>query len=251
MPPIFKIANRFVLLPTLGFSLGFVTFLKAWPDESTALSLSDPVHPHFRTGRQSFSLQREDILEKIAKLPLYKQLINDPKVTHSVQSETIPHKHIPYHVGQGQLFGPSKLEIDPLIFRNEDEGTLVVFYHLGKGLSNENKKIHKGILSLLLDEGLCYCGFPLLPSKRGVTARLNLNFHEDIPEDSTIILRAKVSEIKGRKCVIDGTLESLPSKSLFSYFLGKHGTSDTIYCSAHCILVEPKWFKYLNRFNIF
>lgn len=252
---ILKGLNRFVFLPTAGITCGFLAFVKAWPDESKSLTLEDPQsESNQRNGayeRIPLTLQRQDILEKISKLHLYKELMENNNVDHEVQSEKIPSGHRPYHVGQGQLFGPSKLEIDPLIFRDDITKSLVVFYHLGAGLSNENNKIHKGIVSLLLDEGLCYCGFPSLPNKRGVTAKLSLDFKKDIPADTTVVLRAKINELKGRKCVIDGTLEAIPKKNIFQYVLGMEPSHGETYVSAKCILVEPKWFKYLGWLHIF
>lgn len=252
---IFRVLNRFFLLPTAGVTFGFITFAKAWPDDSAALTLKDPVLQTAKHNSRYEPLspiaQRQDILDKISKLPLYKKLKENPHVDHTVQSENIPTGHRPYHVGQGQLFGPKKLEIDPVIFRDEINKFLVVFYHLGSDLSNENNKIHKGILSLLLDEGLCYCGFPYLPNKRGVTAKLTLDFKKDIPSDTTVVLRAKVNQLKGRKCIINGTLEAIPRKNFFQYICGIEPKHGDIYVSAKCILVEPKWFKYFSWLPMF
>lgn len=233
----FRFLTRAVVLPTAGFGLGVSTFLRAWPSEGGSLSLKDE--------DQSRS-QRSDVLRKIGGTDLYRSLSADSEYVKILQSDGIPAGHRPNHVGQGILFGEGKLEIDPVILKNETRGEIVVFYHLGKDLGNENGKVHKGVLSLLLDEALCYCGFPTLPSKRGVTAKLDVHFEKDIPADSTIVLRANVMESKGRKCIIDGTLESLPSNSFSRLFLGP-----TVYASASCILVEPTWFRHLARINIF
>lgn len=253
---VFRSLNRFVLLPVAGVSLGFASFVKAWPDDSHSLTLEDSVPPSRQKKDGSYQpvplhLQRQDILDKISKLHIYKELMENNNVENRVQSEHIPTGHRQYHVGQGELFGPKKLEIDPLIFNDTVTKSLVVFYHLGSDLSNENNKIHKGILSLLLDEGLCYCGFPLLPSQRGVTAQLKLDFKKEIPADTTVILRAKVGELKGRKCVINGTLESVPSKNIFQYIFGIEPSRGETYVSAKCILVEPKWFKFVKWLSIF
>lgn len=241
----FRVLNRAVLAPVAGLTLGTALFIRTWPTEAGAITLNDAVVPHMRSTRQ---VQRPDILKKISETEIYNKLLNNPNMSHLVQSEKIPSGHRDYHVGQGELFGAEKLEIDPLIFYNEKDGELVVFYHLGKGLGNEKGSVHKGILSLLLDEGLCYCGFPKLPSKRGVTARLDLNFTNDLPADSTVVLRASIAETKGRKCVIEGTLETLPTKY---WMTGKEAKTGTVIAEANCILVEPKWFKYLKWVDLF
>ncbi|SMN21305.1 similar to Saccharomyces cerevisiae YBL095W Putative protein of unknown function [Maudiozyma saulgeensis] len=247
--------NRAVILPTAGFTLGVATFIKGWPDESDALTLEDPIKDVAKVlgkSKQPLHLQRSDILYKISKLPLYKELMVDPDVKHTFQSEGIPQGHRFYHVGQGQLFGPGKLEIDPLVFMNEKKGEIVVFYHLGKDLANERGQIHKGVLSLLLDEGLCFCGFPKLPNRRGVTAKLSIEFAKEIPQDSTIVLKAHVSDSKGRKCIIDGSLESIPQRNIFNKILRQGGSGNgTIFVRSKCILVEPKWFKYFSWVNLF
>lgn len=219
-----KLATR-VLIPSAGFAVGALVFLKAWPDESHSFAFS----------RQPLFKQRLDVLDKISRMQLFQELKKDSAFTHTYQSSNIPEAHRGNHVGQGVLFGPGSLEIDPLIFHNESEGSLIVFYHLGKNLGNENGSVHKGVMALLLDEALCYCGFSRLPSHRGVTARLDLKFTRDIAVDSTVVLKARVIESRGRKCVIDGVLEDLEGQ----------------FAEARCTLVEPKWFKYLNWVKVF
>ncbi|CCH61688.1 hypothetical protein TBLA_0F01450 [Henningerozyma blattae CBS 6284] len=242
---IFKLINRGIILPTAGFSLGILTFMKAWPDEAGSMTLHDSLA--VTKDSENLFQQRYDILQKISHSKFYQRLLHDSSVEQDFQSNQIPDTHRPFHVGQGQLFGPGKLEIDPVIFSDPVEGKIVVFYHLGKSLGNEKGQVHKGVLALLLDEALCYCGFPSLPNKRGVTAKLELDFLKDIPIDSTIILRAEVVEKKGRKVVIDGTLETLPRKLLL---VGLESERGSVFAKATCILVEPKWFKYLSKLNI-
>lgn len=247
MGPIVGNVTKGLLLPVFGFTLGLGVFIKAWPDEAGSMTLQDgDVLP--KKSQSSLQLQRNDIVDKISRHGLYQKLVNDPNFDQSLQSHKIPPGHRAYHVGQGILFGPTKLAIDPVILSDAQKREVVIFYHLGKDLGNEKGKVHKGVLSLILDEALCYCGFPTLPSKRGVTAKLDIQFDREIPADSTIVLRARVSEFKGRKCVIEGTLESLPR------FYGSWWSSvwkPEQYAQAKCILVEPKWFKYLNWLNIF
>lgn len=245
MSSLVRRVNRGVLLPALGFSFGVGYFIRAWPDEAGSMTLQDSASSKERPGLQ---LQRTDVLDRISRNALYRKLLDDPNFDHSVQSEKIPPGHRAYHVGQGILFGPDKLAIDPVILTDTKRREVVIFYHFGADLANEKGQVHKGVLSLVLDEALCYCGFPTLPSKRGVTAKLDIDFQRGIPADSTIVLRAHVSEFKGRKCVIKGTLESVPRfTSPWLSALWK----PSVYASATCILVEPKWFKYLNWLKVF
>lgn len=244
--------NKYILLPTAGFTTGFLLFLKGWPDDKRSIFFTNTAEKRELHDSKPLSLQRQDIIDQIKTLPLYKELKNNPDVKCLTQSQRVPRRHRPYHVGQGQLFGEAKLEIDPIIFHNTNEQSLVIFYHLGNSLkSHRSSFVSNGISSLLLDEGLCYCGFPLLPSKRGVTAKLSLRFMKDIPADTTVVLRAKVTEFKGRKCIIDGSLQSLPKKNIYQALPNQGPTSSDTYATGHCILVEPKWFKYLKNIHIF
>ncbi|QLQ79084.1 hypothetical protein HG537_0B04320 [Torulaspora globosa] len=247
MNPAVGIIGKGLVLPVFGFTLGLGYFIKAWPDEAGSMTLQDSDSSR-KKGQSNLQLQRHDIVDKITRHGLYQKLINDPNYEHSLQSHKIPPGHRAYHVGQGVLFGPDKLAIDPLILTNTKKHEVVIFYHLGKDLGNEKGKIHKGVLSLILDEALCYCGFPTLPSKRGVTAKLDIQFDKDIPADSTIVLKARVSEFKGRKCVIEGTLESLPT--VYNSWINALWRPSQ-YAKAKCILVEPRWFKYIGWLNVF
>ncbi|CAI4054731.1 hypothetical protein SKDZ_02G0140 [Saccharomyces kudriavzevii ZP591] len=263
---LFKLVNRAIILPTAGFTLGIGAFVKAWPDDAGVLSLNDPQTPaellSATKSRQPMELQRTDILAQVERSEAYKKLVEDDSMHHILFSEKIPSGHRKYHVGQGLLFGKGRLEIDPLVFHDLNRGEVTVIYHLGAELGNQDGNVHKGLLSLLLDEALCYCGFPLLPSKRGVTARLSVEFLEDIPVDTTITLKASVKEVKGRKCTIEGHLEEFasetPSKKVRKGWnlFGHWGSSEKYdipkkFAKANCILVEPTWFKYFKWLDMF
>lgn len=179
-------------------------------------------------------------MAKIESSSLYKRLDKDPANIKYYTSEMFPEQHHKNHVGTGLLFGPNLFEVDPVLFINESKGELTGFYHLGKELISQDGLIHNGVTSTILDEGLCACGFAKLPSKKGVTANLTINFHNQAPPDSTVVLRAKVVEHKGRKVVIEGTL------SMFS--LGDAKTTEI--ASSTCVLVEPKWFRYFRWLDL-
>lgn len=225
---LFKIINRVVILPLTGFTLGTASFLRTWPEVGDGYEGPMQTHP--------------EIVRKWRSTSLYQELKD---LTQWRQSEKIPHAHRSNHVGQGLLSGEGKLENDPMIFHDEVQNSITVVYQLGKKLGDSQGYVNNGVLSVLLDEALCYCGFPLLPSKRGVTARLELDFVGKIPVDSTVVLKARVVEHKGRKCVINGTLESIPGmeKGLWARMMSVWGRE--CYARATCVLVEPKWFKWL------
>ncbi|SCV01514.1 LANO_0F12156g1_1 [Lachancea nothofagi CBS 11611] len=228
--------GKFVLTPVAGFGLGIATFMDSWPAAN-----DDGLKTV--TLKRSVEQQRQDILSQLQKHDIYQDLIRKENVEQWSQSEKIVQPHRDYHVGQGLLYGPGRLEIDPLVLHDPESQELVVFYHLGHNLSNEKGKVHKGVVSLLLDEALCYCGFPTLPSKAGVTAKLDLKFHHDVPTDCTVVLKAHVKESKGRKCVIEGSLQTLPSRKWYKPWTAE---TSTVLATATCILVEPKWFKHVK-----
>ncbi|SSD58739.1 uncharacterized protein SCODWIG_00500 [Saccharomycodes ludwigii] len=244
--------SNFVLLPTLGFTTGVITFIKPWPTLS-----KDEINKI-----KSNTFTNEDVLSRLQKETL-PEIIESSKKENSTttvvsQGQLLPLPHHKYHIGKALLSRKGQIEIDPIITRNSEEVNAI--FHFGSGLINEKGYIHKGIVALAMDEVLCYCGFPHLPSKKGVTAKLDLEYLQDIPSDTTVLLNCKVKEVKGRKCVITGELISLPnsyngnSHWYDNIFFGNNRNNkkdSTVYATGKCILVEPKWFKYLKWIDIF
>lgn len=212
--------------PLVAFGVGFIFFPTEWRRGQW-----EPRH---------ISYINESAMKSIKNSALYQELSNDKNVVKSYSSESFPSQHKKNHVGSGLLFGPDLFEIDPILFLNDKTGEVTGFYHLGKSLISQDGLVHNGITSTILDEGLCRCGFAQLPSKKGVTANLTIDFHNQAPPDSTVVLRAKVQSAKGRKVVIVGTLSTLP----------KNGENSLEIASATCIMVEPKWFRYLGWLGI-
>lgn len=209
-------------VPVVAFGAGFVLFPPQW-----------------RKGQwQPTKLTRinTSVMEKIESSALYKQLEKDSATIKYYTSEMFPEQHHKNHVGTGLLFGPNLFEVDPVLFINESKGELTGFYHLGKELISQDGLIHNGVIATILDEGLCACGFAHLPSKKGVTANLKIDFHNQAPPDSTVVLQAKVVEHKGRKVVIEGKLTT--------FSVDAAHTTDI--ASSRCVLVEPKWFRYFR-----
>ncbi|WPK25750.1 hypothetical protein PUMCH_003077 [Australozyma saopauloensis] len=212
--------------PLVAFGLGLVLFPAEW-----------------RRGNwesRKISSINDSAMNQIQNSPLYQQLSADEDVKKQNVSESFPTQHHKNHIGSGILFGPDLFEIDPVLFINDREGELTGFYHLGKRLISQDGLIHNGVTATILDEGLCRCGFSQLPSKKGVTANLNIDFHNQAPPDSTVVLRARVKSAKGRKVVITGELTTLATE----------GTEPINIASASCILVEPRWFRYLGWLGI-
>lgn len=169
----------------LAFGVGIAAFPKDWRKG--------------QFGDKKLLVINDSVLEQIRSTDRYKQLVNDPNLKHYNSSHAFPDQHHKNYVNTGLLFGPDLMEIDPIVFLDEKNGELTSFYHLGDKLISQDGQIHNGIVSTILDEGLCSAGFPLLPSKKGVTASLLIDFKNQAPPQSTVVLHAKVKEAKGRK----------------------------------------------------
>lgn len=215
-------------IPLVAFGVGLSIFPPEW--RKSKLKKRDLMHIN------------EDVLSQIEATDEFKTLSQDPSLTHYFGSEVFPEQHKNNYVASGLLYGPELFEIDPLVFLDSEKRELTGFYYLGNKLISQDGQIHNGIVSTLLDEGLCSCGFPLLPTKKGVTASLSINFKEQAEPDTAVVLRAKVIEAKGRKVVINGYLETLP----FDKSKKSKRIADSV-----CVLVEPKWFGFFTWFNIF
>ncbi|PSK37953.1 hypothetical protein C7M61_003204 [Candidozyma pseudohaemuli] len=224
-----SILRRFTRLttPVLAFGAGLALFPAEWRK-----SKFQPAKlTHFN----------KDALDKISKSDLFQQLKSDPNYKMYYNSQSFPQQHHKNFVSRGMLFGPDLFEVDPVVFLNESSGELTAFYHLGKELVSGDGMLHNGITSTILDEGLCACGFSKLPSKKGVTANLSIDFKNQAQPQSTVVLRARVEEAKGRKVVIKGNLLVFPTRI---------GEKPMEIASAKCVLVEPRWFKYFRWLQI-
>lgn len=205
--------------PLLAFTIGLVAFPREYQRNSA---------PPF--------VSNQEILSKIESTSEYKLALTDPNATKHTASEAFPHQHRKNYVTTGILSGESYFEIDPVCFVNSNRKEFTSFHHLGSKLILSDGQIHNGIVSTLLDEGLCACGFPSLPVKKGVTGSLSIDFKNQAKPESNVVLKAKVVQVKGRKVVIEGNLSDLD-------------TGEEI-ASAKCVLVQPKWFKYLAWVNV-
>ncbi|AMD20472.1 HDL272Cp [Eremothecium sinecaudum] len=222
---VFRLLSRTVLLPAAGLATGFMSSATMVP--ATA-EQDQPVVRQIADERNA----AKDVTGQKNAVGSLSQLKNthDGEMLYEKMSRPVRENT----VSQGILYGTDKLVMDPNIFLDSKQGKLTAYYHLGPGLANEKKKVHQGLLALILDEALCFCGFPSLPNGLGVTARLSITYLKDIPLDSTVVLKAQVVEAKGRKCIIQGVLES-PSNP------------GVVYARARCLLVEPKWMKHARR----
>lgn len=211
--------------------LGFALFARPWPDSPL---YAKPLELVRKKGVKTNLIEHFEAREykDLSKFEEYEKVINNDNFRLLEVNQMIPEAHRYNQVTQGLL----NLN-NPILLINRKDAELVMF---GKAdndnVIGQDNKVHNGILTILLDETTCFCGFDKLPSKRGVTAGLDLNFYGKIQPKSTFVLTAKVLDARGRKVKIEGTVKSASGERL---------------ADATCLLVEPRWFKYFNWVELF
>lgn len=218
------------------FGLGLALFARPWPDSPIWTKPRELVqHKSFKSNLSiSEQCAKLQSYEHFKDSSVFQKYINDTSKNYVLfdMEKLIPAAHKYNQVSRGLL----NLN-DPIVLIDRKEGELVLF---GKTANADivgfDGKIHNGIVLTLLDESLCFCGFDKLPNKRGVTANLNVNFDGKLQPNSTFILTAKVEDARGRKVKINGDIKSLNGDAV---------------ADAKCLLVEPKWFKWLTWVDLF
>ncbi|AAW45843.1 hypothetical protein CNBJ1600 [Cryptococcus deneoformans B-3501A] len=130
----------------------------------------------------------------------------------------------------GTLRGPGKLAIPPILFAKKDESEAIAIIHLGRALCGHDGIVHGGLLATVMDETLGRNALLNLPSRIGVTANLNINYRSPCMADQFVVVRTKVVELKGRKCVAEAKMETLSGETV---------------ADAKALFIEPKWAQFL------
>lgn len=116
---------------------------------------------------------------------------------------------------------------EPYVFTDDDTGSLLAFYHLGRRLAGHAGIVHGGMAAVLLDECMGRACFPRLPGKIAVTARLELDYKSPIPVNSIILIQADTKEVQGRKAWVEATMSDAED--------GR----DLV--KAKALFIQPKW----------
>lgn len=265
--PINKVVD-YVLIPSVGLLAG-LSFMKPWP------KLDKIKHDDY----ENKLVEDPDAIKKLNTHLSKRYKIHDKNSTDfkmSKQTELIPKEHSHNHVGINLFRHPERFCIDPVFVRHNnpkdyDGNELSCYFHLGKQFQDDgNSNTYKGALTLIMDEVLCFTGFPKLPNKRGVTASLELDFMDHkIPTDQLLVLNCKITEQKGRKCITTCELSTVEDDIYYnkynssrisflwtmrsyikSYFV-QPKPEDRVLARGRCVLVEPKWFKYVSWIDVF
>lgn len=118
------------------------------------------------------------------------------------------------------------------------------FLHLGEHLSGHKEIIHGGLLATLLDELACRLAFQNFPSKKGVTANLNIAYKKPCYVNSYILVRCDVVKKEGRKCWVKAVVFHVP---LDTTSPREVETSPNLLTECECLVIEPKWVQQLNN----
>ncbi|TFK24331.1 mitochondrial protein [Coprinopsis marcescibilis] len=176
----------------------------------------------------------EDLEATFQKLPELVKLRSAPNADEWYEArpyQGYPEERRVNNLTAGALRGPGKLAVFPIIRARKDESESLVFVHLGRGLCGHDGIIHGGLLATLLDETLARTAIVNLPEKVGVTAKLSLNYRAPTMADQFVVIKTKLDEVKGRKAMVSGSIESLDG---------------TVLVEASAMFVQPRYAKLLH-----
>ncbi|MGY1590444.1 PaaI family thioesterase [Geodermatophilus sp. SYSU D00708] len=91
----------------------------------------------------------------------------------------------------------------PLRIRRTDDG-VVAEATLGMAYEGPPGYVHGGMSSMLMDQLLGSAA--IAAGMWGMTVRLEVDYRRPVPLSTPLVLRARVAEAAGRKCVVTGTI---------------------------------------------
>ncbi|RFU28173.1 hypothetical protein B7463_g8161, partial [Scytalidium lignicola] len=149
------------------------------------------------------------IEDRIDNSSLVKKLRADP-----TQNESRPHAFFPPSAAwrnliANTLIGPGMIEVAPYIWTQKEEQTLTMIFPVGNNMCGHPGIIHGGFSASIFDEALARCAFPVLPNKVGATASLQIDYKKPVMANQILVLKARVTEVSGRKAWVEGLIESL------------------------------------------
>ncbi|CAG8521234.1 15230_t:CDS:2 [Dentiscutata heterogama] len=174
------------------------------------------------TGLARYASQRKkdksyiNSLESQAdKLSIVSLLRSDPMFEEIKRPyDHIEHEHRSHHFTAGTLQGKGKFAISPIVFFSKEKMELVVISHIGSDMCGHVGIVHGGLISTLIDELFAKTAIPLLPDRNGATAYLHINFRKPLGANQFVIGKSKVTKLEGRKCFVEGTLETLEGQTV-------------------------------------
>jgi len=171
-----------------------------------------------------------EVENHISNHPVAIELRSKPEYTESRPHLKMPPASRSRSLTSEVLMGPGKVVVPPFAWSEDGGKSLVAISYLGSDLCGHPGIVHGGLLATILDEGLARCCFAALPNKVGVTARLLINYRAPVPAGSYVVLRAKTTDVDGRKAWVEGRIESLVAE----------GEKPTVYAEATALFIEPR-----------
>ena len=108
------------------------------------------------------------------------------------------------HALHETLRGERKIETWE-IYRKKGTDEIMAIIKFGEAVNGHPGIVHGGIISLLFDDCFGWVFF-CLNKPMSVTANLNINFRKPLKQNTTTVLRAKMTKEEGRKMFMDATL---------------------------------------------
>ncbi|KAL8766542.1 MAG: hypothetical protein Q9209_006685 [Squamulea sp. 1 TL-2023] len=246
--------RRVLFLTSLSFaSLSLGIYIASLPQITNFTAL-------LRTPSTTSSLAYLPVTERATEInnlitnhPLSQRLRSDPEWTESRPHLGMPPAMRQHSLTASTLMGDTKIPVPPLMFAKGDKGEeLVAISYLGADLCGHVGIIHGGMLATMLDEGLARCCFAALPSKVGVTARLEIDFRRPTKCEGFVVLKARTVKVEGRKAWVKGRVETLqmPEGGIREEGVREQKEEGSPYeekgevlVEAEGLFVEPKWMK--------
>jgi 3'-phosphoadenosine 5'-phosphosulfate synthase len=175
--------------------------------------------------------QAQAVEKFIENHTLTNELRKNPAMIESRPHMKIPDAIRPVSLTAGLLIGPNKMVVPPYAWADKEGKALVSIVYIGDELCGHPGIIHGGFIATMLDEGLATCCFAALPHKIGVTANLNINYRKPARAGNYYVLRAKTTNVDGRKAWVEGKLETLTPD----------GTPGVVVADATALFISPKY----------
>ncbi|MGY1630095.1 PaaI family thioesterase [Geodermatophilus sp. SYSU D01186] len=121
----------------------------------------------------------------------------------------------------------------PLSIRPTEDG-VVAEATLGMAYEGPPGYVHGGVSSLLMDQLLGSAA--IAAGLWGMTVRLEVDYRGPVPLSTPLLLRARVTEAAGRKCVVTGTIATAE-------------TPDHVLVAAHGVFVMPREERHAAYFG--
>ncbi|CAN3376001.1 hypothetical protein DIRU0_E19504 [Diutina rugosa] len=198
-------------------------------------------------------------LHQLERSPKYQHYLRAYKSEANAQAQHITEKLYSNFTGH-TLMGPDKIDLrSPAMYIindkwlqypediaegecGDDGNYSVTFFHLGNRLTGHAGVIHGGLLATLLDELTCRLAFQAFPSKRGVTANLNINYRQPTLMDTYIMIKSVVQRKQGRKCWVKGSVYKVGDLESDEPI----ETKENLLADCVVLVVEPKWVDKLK-----